>query len=142
MDHERLIAGAPAGIKGQTRQCHLTHEKAVVIIGHSRPAAPALAKFDGQPHDHRRFMSDRDQTRRSALDDASHTSDPPRDEATVSLPDKYAVVPDKRPKHARGARVRHKRQRQRAFAGTRRPKDQNSDFAVDNSRRMEACLSS
>jgi hypothetical protein len=117
IDSERLIANAQAGIKRQARERDLANDKSAVIIRHSRPSLPAFAKFDSQPHNCRRLVSDSDQTRRSPLDDARHVGRSPSDKATVSLVHKNPVVPDQCAKGARRPRARHKRQRQRAFAG-------------------------
>jgi hypothetical protein len=109
IDSEHLIANAQVGIKRQTGEGDLANDKTVVIVGHSRPSPPALAEFDGQPYDSRRFVSDGDQTGRSALDDARHIGRSPSDKATVSLAHKNPVVPDQCTKGTCRARVRHKR---------------------------------
>jgi hypothetical protein len=83
-----------ARIKRQTRQGDLAYGKTFVVVGHSRPSPLALAKFDGQPHDRRWFVSNCEQARRSALDHPSHIGRPLGDKKTVSFADKNAVVPD------------------------------------------------
>ena len=105
---ERLIACAHAGIEGESGEGDLANDKAVVLVWHPRPSLLALTEFDGQPQDGRSLVSDGDQTRRSALDDAGHTGCSPGDEAAMSLADKNTVVPDQRTEGAYGARVRHK----------------------------------
>ena len=81
--------------------------RAFVIVGHSRPSPPTLGEFNRQPHDHRRLVSDCDQTSGSALDDARHIGRSSCDQTTMRLAHKNPVVPDQRAKRAGGARMRH-----------------------------------